>query len=138
MLRENALGWKPKLRIVGEHHGYFGPEEDDGIIESINDCSPDFIWVGLGTPKQQAWIHRHKHRFTRGALLAVGFAFDVNAGTKPDAPLWMQHCGMGWVFRLCSEPRRLLGRYAYYNTMFLWLLLKNGWKGMLWSASKQG
>ena len=135
-LRENVLSWNPKLRIVGEHHGYFGPDEDDGIIESINDCSPDFIWVGLGTPKQQAWIHRHKHRFARGALLAVGFAFDVNAGTKPDAPLWMQRCGMGWVFRLCSEPRRLLGRYAYYNTMFLWLLLKNGWKGMLWGASK--
>ena len=47
---------------------------------------------------------------------------------KPDAPLWMQHCGMGWVF-CSSEPRRLLGRYAYYNTMFLWLLLKNGWEG---------
>jgi len=75
---------------------------------------------------------------SREGLLAVGFAFDVNAGTKPDAPLWMQRCGMGWVFRLCSEPRRLLGRYAYYNTMFLWLLLKNGWKGMLWGASKQG
>ena len=134
----NSICLKNAYLITYSHLTIKSEHALSGIIESINDCSPDFIWVGLGTPKQQAWIHRHKHRFTRGALLAVGFAFDVNAGTKPDAPLWMQRCGMGWVFRLSSEPRRLLGRYAYYNTMFLWLLLKNGWKGMLWGTSKQG
>ena len=81
---------------------------------------------------QQAWIHQHKDQIKRGLLLAVGFAFDVNAGTKPDAPMWMQNMGLGWLFRLLSEPRRLFGRYLYYNTMFLFLLVRGLLKGNAW------
>ncbi|MGI9172835.1 MAG: WecB/TagA/CpsF family glycosyltransferase, partial [Chthoniobacterales bacterium] len=78
--------------------------------------------VGLGTPKQQEWIHRHKVKIPRGLLLAVGFAFDVNAGMKKDAPAWMQRVGLTWVFRAWSEPRRLLTRYLRYNSLFLYYL----------------
>jgi N-acetylglucosaminyldiphosphoundecaprenol N-acetyl-beta-D-mannosaminyltransferase len=81
--------------------------------------SPDFVWVGLGTPKQYRWVKRNKHLLRRGVILTVGFAFDVNAGTKPDAPLWMQRMGLTWIFRLFSEPRRLIGRYLRYNTLFV-------------------
>jgi N-acetylglucosaminyldiphosphoundecaprenol N-acetyl-beta-D-mannosaminyltransferase len=132
-LSEKALGWNKDLRIVGQRHGYFKPQDNHSIVEEINRLSPDFIWVGLGTPKQQAWIHAHKHRIDRGLLMAVGFAFDVNAGTKADAPDWMQRRGLGWLFRLFSEPRRLLTRYAYYNTSFLWLLFKGYLSGRIWS-----
>jgi N-acetylglucosaminyldiphosphoundecaprenol N-acetyl-beta-D-mannosaminyltransferase len=129
-------GLKSDVQIVGAHHGYFPEETSADIVAEINRLSPDFIWVGLGTPRQQHWIHRHKHAIRRGAVMAVGFAFDVNAGTKPDAPCWMQRYGLAWVFRLCSEPRRLLGRYLYYNTMFL-LLLLSGWvKRDAWSSGK--
>jgi N-acetylglucosaminyldiphosphoundecaprenol N-acetyl-beta-D-mannosaminyltransferase len=76
----------------------------------------------LGTPKQQRWIHDHKSQLRRGVLLAVGFAFDVNAGTKRDAPLWMQRRGLTWLFRISQEPGRLLGRYLKYNTAFVVLL----------------
>ena len=91
--------------------------------DEINRLSPDFIWVGFGTPKQQAWVKRHKHLLRRGVILTVGFAFDVNAGMKPDAPGWMQRLGLTWVFRLASEPRRLAPRYLRYNFLFLWYLL---------------
>lgn len=110
---------RPELRIVGSHNGYFGDGEDDEIVADIVARDPDFVWVGLGTPKQQRWIDAHKGRFPRGALLAVGFAFDVNAGTKRDAPGWMGKAGLTWLYRLASEPRRLFGRYFYYNTLFL-------------------
>ncbi|MDC3182724.1 WecB/TagA/CpsF family glycosyltransferase, partial [bacterium] len=116
----------------GMQNGYFKEESSVEIVEEINRLAPDFIWVGLGTPKQQAWIHQHKDQIKRGLLLAVGFAFDVNAGTKPDAPMWMQNMGLGWLFRLLSEPRRLLGRYLYYNTMFLFLLVRGLLKGNAW------
>lgn len=116
----------PNLRVAGAQHGYFGREEEPQILDEINRLSPDFIWVGLGTPKQQDWIHRHKARIHRGVVLAVGFAFDVNAGTKPDAPAWMQRRGLTWVFRLASEPRRLFGRYLKYNSLFLYYLLRDG------------
>ena len=127
---------QPGLRIVGSHHGYFPPEQDADIIAEINRLSPDFIWVGLGTPKQQAWVHRHKHEFHRGAILAVGQAFDVNAGLKPDAPPWMQRLGLTWLFRMAREPKRLVGRYARYNSLFLFYLLWDGLRGRAFSQTQ--
>ncbi len=111
-----------QAEIVGARHGYFSPNEEAEIADEINRLAPDFIWVGLGTPKQQEWIHRHKNKIRRGVLLAVGFAFDVNAGMKKDAPGWMQRVGLTWVFRAFSEPRRLFSRYLHYNSLFLYYL----------------
>ncbi len=110
---------RPAVRIVGRRDGYFGESEEAAIVEEINALSPDFIWVGLGTPKQQEWIRRNKPKLRRGVTLAVGFAFDVNAGTKRDAPAWMQKLGLTWVFRLCEEPRRLAARYFKWNSLFV-------------------
>ena len=124
-LRERLLELEPRLQITGSRDGYFKPDEEDAIVEEINRLAPDFIWVGLGTPKQQAWIHRHKTKIRRGVIFAVGFAFDVNAGTKKDAPAWMQRLGMTWIYRIYSEPRRLLGRYLKYNTLFLYYLCRD-------------
>ena len=122
----------PNIRIIGARNGYFKREDEAVIIEEINRLAPDFVWVGLGTPKQQDWIHRNKSAIRRGVVFAIGFAFDVNAGTKPDAPMWMQQCGLGWLFRLCSEPRRLLWRYVKYNSLFLFYLFWDGVRGKAW------
>jgi N-acetylglucosaminyldiphosphoundecaprenol N-acetyl-beta-D-mannosaminyltransferase len=122
-LRETLIAQQPALRIVGSHVGYFRPDEEQTIVQEINFLSPDFIWVGLGTPKQQDWIYRNKSQIRRGILFAVGFAFDVNAGSKKDAPDWMQRRGLTWLFRVLSEPRRLLARYLKYNTLFLFYLI---------------
>ena len=122
----------PDLRIIGSRSGYFDAAQEPRIVEEINRLSPDFIWVGLGTPKQQAWIHTYKPQIKRGAILAVGFAFDVNAGMKPDAPSWMQRAGLTWAFRLLSEPQRLGPRYFRYNCLFLSYLLWDGLRGRAW------
>jgi len=119
----NFRNVNPDVNIVGAHHGYFEPENEDQILTEINDLAPDFIWIGLGTPRQQEWIARNKPKLRRGLMLAVGFAFDVNAGTKPDAPDWMQRKGLTWLFRLAREPRRLASRYLKYNGLFVWYLL---------------
>jgi N-acetylglucosaminyldiphosphoundecaprenol N-acetyl-beta-D-mannosaminyltransferase len=121
----------PNARIVGGFHGRCDGQgvlegsADQAVPGEINRLAPDFVWIGLGTPKQDAWIARNKCSIKRGVILAVGFAFDVNAGMKPDAPAWMQRAGLTWVFRLVSEPRRLLGRYLRYNTLFLFYLVKD-------------
>jgi N-acetylglucosaminyldiphosphoundecaprenol N-acetyl-beta-D-mannosaminyltransferase len=134
-LREVFCRLNPAVKFIGGFHGKCradgtleGSAEQE-VIAEINRLSPDFIWVGLGTPKQQAWIHKHKHQIKRGVLLGVGFAFDANAGTKPDAPTWMQWAGLTWVHRLASEPRRLVWRYLKYNTLFLYYLLWDGLRG---------
>ena len=133
-LRSSFLQKDPSLKIVGSHNGYFKPDEERPIVDEINRLSPDFIWVGLGTPKQQAWVHRYKAQIKRGIILAVGFAFDVNSGMKPDAPLWMQRFGMTWVVRLASEPRRLGPRYFKYNFLFLFYLL---WDDLFCRANRK-
>ena len=123
-LIENCKEWRPDLKIVGSRNGYFKLEEEEKIAEDIDSANPDFVWVGLGTPKQQEWIARNRVRIKRGVLLAVGFAFDVNAGTKKDAPKVLQKMGLTWFYRLCSEPRRLWWRYLKYNTIFLFYLMR--------------
>ena len=115
---------RPGLKIVGSHDGYFKEEDEPAINNDINRARPDVVWVGLGTPKQQEWIHRNKESLNVGALLAVGFAFDVNAGTKSDGPEWMGKMGVLWLYRFLCEPRRLFKRYAVYNSVFLWHLFR--------------
>ena len=52
-------------------------------------------------------------------MLGVGAAFDFHAGSKPQAPKWMQRAGLEWFFRLAQEPGRLWRRYLYHNPRFL-------------------
>lgn len=131
-LRERFTAANHSIRFVGGFQGRCNPDgsldsaHEQRVIDEINRLSPDFIWVGFGTPKQQAWVQRYKTRIQRGVILTVGFGFDVNAGMKPDQPMWMQRLGLGWLFRLWSEPKRLLGRYLKYNSLFLFYLLWDG------------
>jgi N-acetylglucosaminyldiphosphoundecaprenol N-acetyl-beta-D-mannosaminyltransferase len=126
-LQQALLRQNPNLKFVGQANGYDSPAE--AIVDEINRASPDFIWVGLGTPKQHVWIYENKIRIKQGVIFGVGFAFDVIAGTKNDAPLWMQKRGLTWAFRLASEPRRLAGRYFKYNSLFLFYLFWDGLRG---------
>ena len=127
-LRERFQRTNPNVQFAGGFHGICNREgqlegeAEHSVIEEINRLSPDFIWVGFGTPKQQAWVHRHQHLLRRGVILSVGFAFDVNAGTKPDSPGWMQRAGLTWLHRMASEPRRLIPRYIRYNSLFMFYL----------------
>ena len=126
----------PQLNICGSHHGYFTPEEWPRVLEQINASAPDVIWVGLGTPKQQEFTSWAKDKVNQGWLLNVGFAFDVNAGRKSDAPRWMQSMGLTWLYRLASEPKRLGPRYAKFNSLFLlyafeWFMTNRWLTGLL-------
>jgi len=129
-LRQNLLALNPLARFAGGFHGAcdaagrLAGDEQQAVLAELCALAPDFIWIGLGTPKQDAWVRRNKSCLAKGVLLSVGYAFDVNAGTKPDAPAWMQRAGLGWAFRVASEPRRLLTRYLIYNSLFLWYLLR--------------
>ena len=137
-LREVFLKLNPGLKFVGAFHGrcdengLLAGEAEQRVVDEINRLSPDYIWVGFGTPKQQAWAWRHKPLIARGVVLTVGFAFDANAGLKPDAPAWMQRCGLTWLYRMASEPGRLIPRYVKWNGLFLFYLLRDGLRGRAW------
>jgi N-acetylglucosaminyldiphosphoundecaprenol N-acetyl-beta-D-mannosaminyltransferase len=94
------------------------PEEDQAVVDAINAARPHILWLGLSTPKQELWMASHLGRIEAPVMIGVGAAFDFLAGTKRQAPAWMQRNGLEWLFRLCSEPRRLWRRYAYIVPAF--------------------
>jgi N-acetylglucosaminyldiphosphoundecaprenol N-acetyl-beta-D-mannosaminyltransferase len=122
----------PGLRVAGTYsppYRALTPDEDEAIVARINDARPDVVWVGLSTPKQEWWMHRHVGRLQSPVLVGVGAAFDFHAGVKRQAPYWMQRSGLEWMFRLLSEPRRLGPRYLVNNPTFLWRVFQE-WTGM--------
>jgi N-acetylglucosaminyldiphosphoundecaprenol N-acetyl-beta-D-mannosaminyltransferase len=117
----------PGLCLVGYRSPPFRPltpAEDAAEIAAINAAEPDFVWVGLGMPKQEKWMVEHLGKIDATALIGVGAAFDFHAGTKPRAPVWMQHAGLEWLFRLLTEPRRFAHRYLIDNLLFIGHMLQ--------------
>lgn len=111
----------PGMRVAGTFsppYRQLDADEDLDIVASINAASPDYVWVGLGAPKQDLWVAEHRKVLDASVLLAVGAAFDFHAGTRRRAPVWMQRAGVEWLHRLVSEPRRLAGRYVFGNLRF--------------------
>ena len=116
----------PGLNVAGAYSPPFRPltaVEDAQIVEQINQATPDIVWVGLGTPKQDLWMAAHRQQLTAPVLIGVGAAFDFHTGRIPQAPPWMQQAGLEWLFRLWQEPRRLWYRYLVYNPLFILLVL---------------
>jgi N-acetylglucosaminyldiphosphoundecaprenol N-acetyl-beta-D-mannosaminyltransferase len=112
----------PALNVAGHHAPPFRPAnapEEPAVLDAINASQPDIVWVGLGTPKQDYWIARHRAELNAPVLVAIGAAFDFHAGLLPQAPGWMQRTGLEWLFRLTQEPRRLAYRYLVYNPLFI-------------------
>lgn len=112
----------PGLQIIGMYSPPFCPmteDEDNAIVDSINKARPDFVWVGLGAPKQEKWMAAHQGR-VEGLMIGVGAGFDYYAGNIQRAPKWMQKNNLEWVYRLIQDPKRLFGRYWHTNTKFIW------------------
>ena len=116
----------PGLSIAGSYAPPFGewPQEENArISEKIAASGARYIWVGLGCPKQERWIARHKAALPPGVYFAIGAAFAFHAGKVSQAPAWMQNRGLEWLYRFAVEPRRLWKRYVVYNTLFVWYWL---------------
>lgn len=113
--------YTPPFRALTEH-------EEENVVNIINGAAPDIVWVGLSTPKQEYWMAEHVGRLDAPVLIGVGAAFDFHAGLKRQAPVWMQHNGLEWLFRLGNEPRRLWKRYLLNNPAFVWLALQEIWR----------
>jgi N-acetylglucosaminyldiphosphoundecaprenol N-acetyl-beta-D-mannosaminyltransferase len=93
------------------------PGEDERLTHAIQASGVRILFVGLGNPKQERWMHARLGRID-AVMIGVGAAFDFLAGAKAQAPRWMQRAGLEWLFRLCHEPRRLWRRYLFNNPAF--------------------
>lgn len=112
----------PGVQIAGMYSPPFralSDEEDLNIVQMINEADADFVWIGLGAPKQEKWMAAHQGEI-KGFMAGVGAAFDYLAGNIERAPMWMQRSNLEWLYRLLQEPKRLFKRYFYTNTKFIW------------------
>jgi N-acetylglucosaminyldiphosphoundecaprenol N-acetyl-beta-D-mannosaminyltransferase len=112
----------PQLRVAGTLTPPFRAltaEEDADVVRAVDDSGAQLVWVGLSTPKQERWMAEHVGRLRANVLFGVGAAFDLNAGTVPQAPPWVRRSGLEWAYRLGREPRRLWRRYLRNNPAFV-------------------
>ncbi len=112
----------PGVQIVGTFCPPFRPldaAEQAELIALVAEKTPDIIWVGLSTPKQERFMAEYLPRLNTTLMFGVGAAFDFHSGRVRQAPRWIQRSGFEWLFRTICEPRRLARRYLVNNPRFL-------------------
>lgn len=122
----------PGVEVVGTYSPPLGFEkneaENESILAKIAGAKPDVLIVGLGAPKQELWVHKHRDRLATKVALCVGATIDFLAGERSRAPVWMRSVGLEWVYRVASEPRRLAARYAKDAVVFPRLIAQEWWQ----------
>ena len=113
----------PDLRIVGRCHGYLKGDALRDKVDEINALAPDYLWVALGVPYEQAFVEEFTPRLSNvGVIKTSGGLFNFLSGSRARAPKWMQSLGLEWAWRIWLEPRRLFWRYLTTNPRALYLL----------------
>ena len=98
-------------------------DENKAFAKQINDSGASLVFVALGCPKQEIWMHQMKSEIN-ATMLGIGIALEVLTGQQVSTPVWMEKTGLEWFFRLLKEPKRLFKRYLYTNTYFIFILVR--------------
>ena len=127
-LKANLLEHYPQLMIAGMYAPPYRPltaDEEREDVRQINDVHPDYIWIGLGAPKQEQWMYRNRNN-VNGLMIGVGAGFEFHAGLIKRAPQWMQKLSLEWLFRLIQNPKRLWKRYLQTNIFYILKKMSGG------------
>lgn len=119
---EFARYWRlriPSLEIRYEHDGFFAQREEPSILTAIEEIGADIVLVGMGAPRQEAFVARAVASGGPRVWWCVGALFEYGDWGRRRAPRWMRRYGLEWAFRLAQEPRRLAGRYLLGNPRFV-------------------
>lgn len=104
---ENIKREYPGIKIAGYSHGYIKGSEVEDLLKTIDELRPDFLFVALGSPKQEQFIGACKPRLSHGVAIGVGGSFDVLSGSVKRAPKWIRKIHMEWLYRSLRDPSRL-------------------------------
>lgn len=114
---------------IAVRDGYFDmAAEAQPLLNQINAWEPDILFVGMGMPRQEAWVADHFERLGPCAIFTVGAAFDYEASVQKAAPRWMGKAGLEWLFRLFADPKRLFVRYCVEPWFLVGPALADLWK----------
>ena len=109
----------PGISICGCSHGYFDLSNGIDIARQIDKAKPDVVFVGMGMPRQEAWILKNSSHLQATLFWSAGALFEFLAGVRNRCPDWMARWGLEWLFRLVQEPKRLWRRYLIGNPLFM-------------------
>lgn len=132
-VRERMLIEYPTIKIAGAYSPPFTPmfsqRDTDAMVDAINSASPDVLWVGMTSPKQDLWIYANRDRLNVKFAAGIGAVFDFYSGRiKRSSPIF-QKLGLEWLPRLIQEPRRLWRRMFVSAPIFLCDVLQERWGG---------
>ncbi|MCM3511427.1 WecB/TagA/CpsF family glycosyltransferase [Carnobacterium inhibens] len=96
----------PSINLVGSRNGYFD-FSDSSVIEAVQATQPDIVFVAIGYPKQEQWIHQYMKTASKGLLMGVGGSFDVLSGKSKRAPKIFIKLNIEWLYRLIKQPFRI-------------------------------
>lgn len=109
----------PGIAIAGYRDGYFDKDEEQDVAKNIKDSHADILFVGISSPKKENFLKNWLNFIDAPICHGVGGSFDILAGVTNRAPIWMQKCGLEWLYRLIQEPRRMWKRYLITNMIFI-------------------
>jgi len=97
----------PGITVAGSQHGYFDRQATPRIAEDIAVSGADMLFVALGSPEKEMFLHDYDDRLGDVTLrMGVGGSFDVYVGDVKRAPKWIQRSGFEWFYRFLQEPRK--------------------------------
>lgn len=111
----------PDLRILVARDGYEGVRDVNELAQELAARRPQLVFVALGSPRQELLIQELRRTYPGGFYLGLGGSFDIYAGAKKRAPLWMQRSGLEWLYRFLREPSR--ARREVKRLQFLAMML---------------
>jgi len=116
--------------IAGYRNGYFDKEEERDIAKQISDSGANILFVAISSPTKENFLSQNSGFLKQvDFTMGVGGSFDVVAGKVKRAPVWMQKAGLEWFYRFLQEPGRMWKRYLVTNTLFIWYVLKEKYRG---------
>lgn len=123
----------PNVQVVGTHCPPLGfeknPIANQAALDAVAAADAQLLIVGLGAPKQELWVAKHRQKLAASVALCAGATIDFMAGEKQRSPVWMQRAGLEWLHRLATEPRRLARRYFRDAVVFPKLIWRE-WRGV--------
>lgn len=122
--RDTLQARQPALQIVGAYDGFFTEKSEPEILADIAACQPHVVFVGMGTPRQEIWLERHRSAIHAPICWSVGALFDYVAGVEPRVPPWMNRLALEWLWRLGVDPVGKWKRYIFGNPLFVYRVLR--------------
>ena len=125
--RLSLQGFSPdQVRLVSPPRGF---EKDAAysaqLAAEIRNHATTHLFFGVGAPKSEIWVHRHRALLGDCYALPFGAAAEFYVGARSRAPKLMQAAGLEWLYRLAQEPGRLFRRYAVDSWTFLAILARD-------------